>query len=145
MKSASTIAFDYRPCRGVAIGIAGMTVLAMVAILASGLSVALKLLLAMAVLGYGILALQRQWRSATVRIARGAAGWRLVDTQGVESPVTLVDHVHRGVLLVLGFRKDGGPLQRFVLSPDNCDADLRRRLLLILAASKDPVLPANVP
>ncbi|MBL0164890.1 MAG: hypothetical protein IPP82_14895 [Xanthomonadales bacterium] len=143
MKSAPTIAFDYRPCRGVAIAIVSMTVLAMVAILASDLPIALKLLLTPSAFGYGILALRRHWRAATVRIARGAAGWLLVDMEGLESPVRLADHVHRGFLVVLGFRKDAGAVQRFVLTPDNSDADLRRRLQLVVAASKDSALPTS--
>ena len=141
MKSAPAIAFDYRPCRGIAIAISVVTLLAMIAILASGLAAALKLSGAMAVLGYGIWAFKRHWWPVTARIARGEGGWLLVDREGVQSPVALVEHVQRGFLFVLGFRRFSGAVQRFVLTPDNCDMDLRRRLLLVVAASKDPALP----
>ena len=141
MKSVPAIAFDYRPCRGIAIAIAGMTLFAIVAVVASGLALALKLPIALAALIYGTLALKRHWRPEAVRIARGEGGWLLVDEDGKESAVALVDHAHRGFLLMLGFRKDDGPIQRFMLTPNNCDADLRRRLLLTVAASKDPTLP----
>ncbi len=143
MKSAPAIAFDYRPCRGIALAIAGMTVVAVVAAVASGLALALKLPIAMAALVYGTLALKRHWRPETVRIARGEAGWLLVDGVGKENVVALVDHAHRGFLLMLGFRKEDGPILRFMLTPDNCDADLRRRLLLTVAAGKDPPAPIS--
>lgn len=143
MKSVPAIAFEYRPCRGISVAIAGMTVLAPVAITASGLALALKLPIALAALIYGILALKRHWRPETVRVARGDGGWLLVDGVGKETAVALVDHAQRGFLLMLGFRKDDGSVQRFMLTPDNCDADLRRRLLLTVAASKDPAAPIN--
>lgn len=143
MKSVPAIAFDFRPCRGIALAIAGITVLAVIAVVASGLALALKLPIAMAALIYGVLALKRHWRPKTARIARGEAGWLLVDGGGTESPVALVDHAQRGFLLMLGFRKDDGPILRFMLTPDNCDADLRRRLLLTVAASKDSATAPN--
>ncbi|MEO7013744.1 MAG: hypothetical protein ABI127_05490 [Dokdonella sp.] len=141
MKFVPAIAFDYRPCRGIALAIAGMTVLSMAAVAASGLPVFLKVLIGLAALGLGLMALQRLWRPGIVRIARGQAGWLLVDGEGNEAAVALVDHAHRGFLLMLGFRKGDGPIRRVLLTPDNCDADLRRRLLLTIAASKDPASP----
>ena len=137
MKSAPGIAFDYRPCRGVAIAIAGVTGLAAIAILLSGLAPAAKLLMISVAFGYGALALRRHLRSNTVRIARGAGGWLLVDRDARETPVVLRDHVCRGFLLILGFRDQGGRAHRFVLTPANCAADLRRRLLLTLAVGSD--------
>ena len=142
--TSPAIAFDYRPCRGIAMAIVGVTVLALIGVSVSGLVVALKLLIVLAVLLYGLLSLKRHWRPQTVRIARGEGGWLLVDGVGTESVVALVDHAHRGFLLMLGFRKGDGPVQRFVLTPDNCTADLRRRLILSIAASKDPASPKPV-
>ena len=135
MKSAPSIAFDFSPSRGIAIAIAVITLLAVVAVLLGGFAMALKLPVAVGALLYGVWSLKRHLTPRVVRIAHGAGGWLLVDGKGAEFPVTLVDSVRRGFLLVLGFRREGGPIQRFVLTPDNCDADLRRRLLLTIAAS----------
>ena len=135
MKSAPSIAFDFSPSRGIAIAITAITLLAMIAVLLGGFAMVLKLPIALAAFLYGSLSLKRHLTPRVVRIARGAGGWLLVDGKGAEIPVTLVDSLRRGFLLVLGFRGETGRVQRFVLAPDNCDADLHRRLLLTLAAS----------
>lgn len=137
MKSAPGIAFDYRPSRGLAVAIVGMTLLAILGVALGGLAMSVKLPILFAALIYGAFSLRRHLRSDIVRIARGAGGWLLVDAKGAEFPVTLVDSLHRGILVVLGFRQEGRPVRRFVLTPDNCDADLRRRVLLTVAASKN--------
>ncbi|MEO7935265.1 MAG: hypothetical protein ABIR27_03320 [Dokdonella sp.] len=135
MKSAPSIAFDFSPSRGIAIAIAAITLLAMVAVLLGGFAMAVKLPIALGALLYGVCSLKRHLTPRVVRIAHGTGGWLLVDGNGAEFPATLVDSVRRGFLLVLGFRQEEGSVQRFVLTPDNCDADLRRRLLLTIAAS----------
>jgi len=134
MKSAPNIAFDYRPCRGIAIALCGVTLLAAIAAVLSGLDPLAKLLIAGIAVASGAAALHRHLAAKTVRIAHGAGGWVLVDREATETPVALIDHIGRGVLLVLGFRDEGGQTQRFVLTPTNCAADLRRRLILTLAA-----------
>ena len=144
MKSAPAIAFDYQPSRGLAIAMIGVTLLSMIAVLLSGVGIALKLLISISSLVYGSWSLRRHLKSDVVRIARGAGGWILVDAKGTEFPVTLVDSLRHECLLVLGFRRDEGPIQRFVLAPDNCDADLRRRLVLTVASSKNPASPKTV-
>lgn len=135
MKSAPSIAFDFSPSRGISIAIAVITLLAMVAVLLGGFAMALKPPIALAAFLYGVWSLRRHLTPPVVRIACGAGGWLLVDSKGAEVPVTLVDSLRRGFLLVLGFRREEGSVQRFVLAPDNCDADLRRRLLLTIAAN----------
>lgn len=141
MKSVPAIAFDFKPSHGIAMAITGMTLLATLAISLSGLSAPWKWLLAIMALVYGAWSLRRHLRPGAVRIARGEGGWLLVDSDGNEVPVVLVDHAHPGFLLMLGFRTDGGPIHRFVLTPDNCDAELRRRLLLTIAASRELAAP----
>lgn len=141
MKSAPAIAFDFRPSRGIAMAITGMTLLAILAISLSGLSAPWTWLLAIMAFAHGSWSLHRHLRPGAVRIAHGEGGWLLVDSDGNESPVVLVDHAHPGFLLMLGFRMDGGPIQRFVLTPDNCDAELRRRLLLMIAANRELSAP----
>ena len=137
MKSAPTIAFDFQPCRGIALAVGIMTVLAVCAVLLSGLDTAAKVLLAFTALSVGMLGLRRHLNPGIVRIARGAGGWLLVDRQGNDLPVALIAHAQRGFLLVLDFHDDGaGQRRRFVLTPDNIDAELRRRLTLVLAVGE---------
>ncbi|MEP6881008.1 MAG: hypothetical protein ABI866_03390 [Dokdonella sp.] len=138
MKSAPAIAFDYLPSRGLAIAIIGVTLLATIAVLLGGVGIAFELPIAISTLVFGTWSLRRHLKPNVVRIARGAGGWLLVDATGKEFPVTLVDSLRHGFLLVLGFRQDEGPIQRFVFAPDNCDADLRRRLVLTVASGKNP-------
>ncbi|HET9034487.1 MAG TPA: hypothetical protein VFN25_16490 [Dokdonella sp.] len=137
MKSAPSIAFDYRPSRGLAIAMFVVALAAIVAILLSGLPGTVRLLIAPALAALGALALYRHLKSDVVRVARGEGGWLLVDLEGSERPVRLIDHVHRGFLLVLSFQPEAGRVRRLVLTPDNADGELRRRLLLTLAAGHD--------
>ncbi|HQW76135.1 MAG TPA: hypothetical protein PLJ77_04545 [Dokdonella sp.] len=136
MKSAPAIAFDYRPSRRVAIAVVGVAALAILAVFLSGLSLGMRLVLALAALVLTVLALGKHLRPRIRRVAHGAGGWLLVDGEGNECSARLVAHVQRGNLLLLDFQA-GNPLrqQRVLLTGDNSDADLRRRLILVLAAT----------
>lgn len=136
MKSAPAIAFDYQPSRLLALAVVGMMALAIVSAMLNGLALPWRLLLALLAAAAGIAVLFRHLRPAFVCIAHGAGGWTLVDGQGDDHPASLLAHVHRGGLLVLEFGVESLPPTRFILAPDNCDADMRRRLLLILAAGE---------
>ena len=136
MKSAPAIAFDYLPSRLLALVACVVTLLAVVATLLSGLDWPWRILLAVLAVGLGGYALHRHLRPGFVRIAHGAGGWTLVDGQGRDHPASLLAHVQRGWLLVLEFGSEVLPRTRFILATDNCDADLRRRLLLVLAAGE---------
>lgn len=137
MKSAPSIAFDYRPCRGLSVAIIGLILLALLAVFLSGLHLIVKLLLALLVAALGCVGLYRHLTTTTVRVARGEGGWLLVDADGGEMPVALIDHVRRGFFLVLSFHQEGVGKHSLVLTPDNSDAELRRRLMLILATGND--------
>lgn len=112
-----------------------LTLLAVVSILLSGIPLIAKPFFALAAAGYGCWALYRHLKSGIVRVARGESGWLVVDASGAERAVELIDHVRRGFLLVLSFRQERVRNRFMVLSPDNSDAELRRRLILILATS----------
>ena len=137
MKSAPSIAFDYRPCRGLAVAIVVLTLSAVLAIFLSSIPLIAQLLLALLISAYACLTLYRHLRPKFVRVGRGEGGWLLVDSEGTELPVELIDHVRRGFLLVLSFRQEGVGKHHLVLTPDNSDTELRRRLMLILAAGND--------
>ncbi len=137
MKSVPSIAFDYRPCRGLAVAIVILTLLAVLAIFLSGIYPTAKLLMVMVVAVHGFRALVRHLKPKFVRVARGEGGWLLVDHEGSDHPVGLINHVRRGFLLVLAFRQDGVGRHYLVLTPDNSDSELRRRLILILATDSN--------
>jgi toxin CptA len=136
MKSAPSIAFDYQPSRAVAVAIVALTLLSIAGISASGLVPIMKWVIAVLALAYAGWALHRHLAPGFVRIARGAGGWLLVDGDGAQSPVVLAAHVRRGFLLVLEFRQPDAGRYRAILTPDNTDADLRRRLMLVLATGE---------
>lgn len=136
MKSAPAIAFDYRPSRLIGVATTCMMALAIAAALLNGLDLPWRLLLALLASALGAIVLYRHFQLRFVRIARGAGGWTLVDVQGHDRPANLLAHVHRGGLLVLEFGDESLPRTRFMLTPDNCNADLRRRLVLVLAAGE---------
>src|SRR5690606_13284777 len=96
----------------------------------------MRLVLAVAALALTVLALRKHLRPRTRRVAHGAGGWLLVDGEGNERSARLAAHVQRGNLLLLEFRAEEQPgHQRILLTTDNSDADLRRRLILVLAAT----------
>jgi hypothetical protein len=135
MKSAPDIAFDYAPSRLILGGVLSCGVLAALAVMLSGLDGFLKIPLALFALGYAGQAAWRLRDCPVARMAHGEAGWILFDGSGNEEVVELDHHIRRGFLVVLAFGTGTRRLRRFVLAPDNLDADTRRRLLLVLAAS----------
>jgi toxin CptA len=136
VKSAPTIAFDYRPSRGIAIA---ATVVVMAAVMApwfTGLHWSVALALSTAALIIGMAALKRFTHTAFRRIAYQASGWKLVDADEVEYAVDLMAHTRLGIWLVLDFRQARDHRFRAVLGPDNVDAETRRRLILLLARAE---------
>ncbi|MFI4970990.1 MAG: hypothetical protein ACHP7D_12365 [Lysobacterales bacterium] len=136
MKSAPTIAFDYRPSRQAGVAATLIVVAAALAPWFCGLSPALRALLSLLALVVGAQALYRHWYPRFGRIAYRTSGWLLADAANGESPALLESHAHLGALLSLGFRY--GPRARFrvLLTSDNLDADTRRRLVLLLARAE---------
>jgi len=136
VKSAPTIAFDYRPSRwiGSAAGLAA--VLAAAAPWLSSLPVIACAAVSLIALAAGAQALRQHARPRFVRVAWRASGWSLVDRAGNEHAALLVSHAHLGALLALGFRDGVRSYFRIVLAPDNLDAQTRRRLILLLARAE---------
>lgn len=141
MKSAPAIAFDYAPSRRLAAIAALVAVLAVVGVLTSGLAPSLQAILIVFAPIYAVVGLRRFLMPPFVRIARDASGWQLVGRAGDGVAATLRRHVRLGPLLVLEFAR--APRQRFlcVLTPDAVDAELRRRLLLVLATEPQARIP----
>ncbi len=133
MKSAPAIAFDYRPSRRVAAAAATIAVLAIVAILASGIGTPARLVLIVAVSAHAAWSLRRFLATPFVRVTRDAGGWQLVTREDERLAASLRGHVRLGPLLVLEFAVPGRRPFRCVLAGDVIDTELRRRLLLVLA------------
>ena len=136
MKSAPTIAFDYRPSRGVGIAAALLCATAAAVPWLSELPSYACAALSLIAIAWGGRALKQFWRPKFHRIAYRASGWVLLDANGTEHAASLHSHTHLGVLLALGFRAGSRTLQRVLLTPDNLDAQTRRRLVLMLARAE---------
>ena len=96
MKSAPAIAFDYRPSRWLVAAVAAVTLAASIAILQSGLPLALRLALLAAAVAYATYSLRRFRRQAPRRLAWHAAGhWRVADADGGEHTAELARAVVR--------------------------------------------------
>lgn len=136
MKSAPTIAFDYRPSRRIGVAVASIGVCAALAPWWSGLPRVAAAALSLAALLFALIALRRLLHPPFRRIALRASGWLLVDALGAEHPASLESQKRLGVLLVLGFRH--APRARFhaLLAPDNLDAGTWRRLVVLLARAE---------
>lgn len=143
MKSAPPIAFDYRPLRVVMAGTCVIAVAASIAPWFSSLPAGPCVGLSVLVLAFASGALARFARPAFVRVSHGAAGWILLDDQRAEHPALLVQHRRLGAMLVLDWRHDRRTHFRAVFTPDNLDAETRRRLVVLLARG-GPAQPAPI-
>lgn len=133
MKSAPTIAFDYRPSRRVAAAALVASAAAALAPWLSALPSAASIAVSLGVLAVTATGISRFLRPPIRRIAHGAAGWTLVDGVDVEHAAILVSKARLGSLLALGFRYGPKAHLRALITADNLDADRRRRLVLLLA------------
>jgi hypothetical protein len=136
MRSAPSIAFDVRPSRVLACAAACGIVAAIVAPWQSSLPASLRIPASLAALAIGLFALKRFARPRFERVAYGAIGWTLSVANAEPKPAELVAHRCLGPWLALDFRAVDRERFRIVLGPDNCDADTRRRLALMLARAE---------
>jgi toxin CptA len=144
MKSAAAIAFDYRSSRWLATALVLVNVLALIAIVLSGIPLALKFVLAFGACAYAAWSLHRFLRGRIRRAAWHQGGhWRIAESDGSEHVAELERSTARGGWIVLRLRRTDGRRVALVLGPDNSDADTRRRLRVQLAhvidTKKSPV------
>ena len=138
MKSVPAIAFDYRLSADVTAAILGVAVAAALALAASGIAWWCKVLVGIAAGIYVIAALRRERVRAPARVVWQPAGyWRVVDRDRVEHVAELRSATVRGSWVFLNLRCDGADPLRLILTPRNCDADVRRQLRVRLARSAD--------
>ena len=139
MKSATAIAFEYRPSRWLAAAIVLIALLALIALALSGINPWMKLALAGAACLYAGYALWRFLRASARRVAWHEAGhWRVQSANGEEHVAELRHAVVVGPLIVLNLRIGAATIS-LPLLPDNCVADLRRRLRVRLARADTAV------
>ena len=136
MRSAPSIAFDYRPAPAI-VALAGAIVAAAAAAAwFSAAPTALRAAVSVAATSYGIVALRRFVRVRFARIAYRASGWTLVDTDGAEHAARLESQTRHGAWIALDFRLDGRGGFRALVGPGNADAETRRRLILLLSRAE---------
>lgn len=140
MTSAPAIGFDYRPSRWPVRLLAGMTVLALMALAASGVPWWLQGLSAAASIVLAAHALRRASRSSVTGVGLAGDGWTLYREGRSENPATLASFRILGSCVLLRL-ESAGEVTALLLAPDNSDADLRRRLRMRLAAMQ-PTPPA---
>jgi toxin CptA len=140
MKSATAIAFDYRPSRWLVAAVILMAVLAFAAIALSGIASwagIFAVIFAAACAGF---ALGRHLRPLVRRAAWQQGGhWRVVDADGREFTAELIHGVARGAWIVLNLRRSDGRHLALILGPDNCGADTRRQLRVRLGRASGEI------
>jgi len=136
MKSAPTIAFDYRPSRWIAAAAGAVCIAATAAPWLAGVPVGWRIAASVSILVAGCVSVRRFLAIPFRRIACRASGWTLVDRGDADRAAILASHVHLGSWLVLDFKLDRGGRFRAVLGPDNLDAETRRRLILLLSRAE---------
>jgi toxin CptA len=110
-----------------------MAALAVIAILASGVSLLPKLLLVASVPIIWALAIRNQSISVTAVGWSPDRGWSLHNANGEDEPATLLSFRVLGAFILLRIAGDKSGRVALWFAPDNSDADIRRRLRMRLA------------
>lgn len=134
MRSVPAISFEPRPSRQVRIASAAMVLLALVSLAISALPWLPALLAGVSVLVLAAFALARYRKPRYVAISHDQTGWQLRDRAEQWTAVTLRHCGQLGSWVILDFATPSGRWNS-LLTSDVIDADTRRRLLLVLAAT----------
>jgi len=134
MTSAPAIGFEYRPSCWLPRLLLAVAILAMLAVLLSGLPWWLKTTLFVAVALVAHRAMRR-WSASPVRAAGWSSegGWSLRLADHSDLPASLASFRVLGACILLRLRAAPLGEQVLLLAPDNSDADIRRRLRMRLA------------
>ncbi|WP_049622569.1 hypothetical protein [Frateuria defendens] len=138
MTSAPALGFDYRPSRRFGRALRAVLVLAMLAVLLSGLPLWSQGLLLGGAAAIGWRSLRAQASSTVSAAGWGAEGdWTLRLAGGEDVPARLASHRVLGPLVLLRLVDARGHATALLLAGDNSDADLRRRLRMRLATAHE--------
>jgi len=133
MTSAPAIGFEYRPSPGYRVALIGVAALAVLALLLCALAWWVKILLSLLVLVAAVRAVRRIAQSPVSAAGWGADdSWTLHMTSHDDLPATLASFRVLGALVLLRLKTAHGT-HSLLLTPDNSDADIRRRLRTRLA------------
>lgn len=137
MTSAPAIGFEYLPSRWLPRLLWALAVLALIAIASCGLPWWLKLPLA-ALATMLVFRAVRRYRASSVKAAgwSGEGGWSLRLADHSDTPASLASFRVLGECILLRLRTASLGEQVLLLTPDNSDADIRRRLRMRLATER---------
>lgn len=134
MTSAPAIGFEYRPSRLLQRLRGLLVVLAVVALLLSGMALSVRLLLGLLLIGVLAFMQRRQRATLTAVGWHPMSGWTVRMADGSDAPMSLRSFRVLAGCVVLNLDGEGGRHDLWLL-PDNSDPDTRRRLRMRLAAT----------
>lgn len=138
MRSAPTITFEARPSRLLLAGVVGMAALAVLAIWLSRLPWAVAAAASACVIVLVIVQARRMRKRTVQRVAwQSDDNWILVLDDDEQVQARLCGSRVLGPMIVLRFSWARTGRVALFLTPDNLDADLRRRLRMRLSAQTD--------
>lgn len=134
MTSAPAIGFEYRPSRLLQRLRGLLVVLAVVALLLSGMALLVRLQLGLLLIGVLAFMQRRQRATPTAVGWHPMSGWTVRMADGSDAPMSLRSFRVLAGCVVLNLAGEGGSHDLWLL-PDNSDPDTRRRLRMRLAAT----------
>lgn len=138
MRSAPSIAFEYRPSWWPRLLLIALGALALVAIGYSGAGPYLATTLAVGVIAGVLVAWRRGAASPVHRVTwRADGGWQLHLHDDTKVEATLLDARLVAGAIVLRLSRASRAREALLIFPDNLDADTRRRLRMRLSAGTD--------
>lgn len=140
MRSAPTIVLELRVSRALRLGLLAVAVLALLAVVSTGVPTALRVALAMAVLAAAATGDACLRGVAGLRLTLAPEGdWHLVTAAGAAQTLRQVHSAEVGPLIALALRAPDGKVRRLALLPDSADrGDLRRLRVWLRHAHGEP-------
>ena len=133
MTSAPAIGFEYRPSRWVPRLFVAVTCLAVVAVMASGAPVLMRVVLASVLIAVCSQEIRRLQLPIYAVGWASRSGWTLRGLDGADDAAALLSFRVAGQLVLLRLVSGRYGKLTLWLMPDNTDADIRRRLRMRLA------------
>ena len=144
MRSVPAISFEPRPSRQVLTASAVMVVLGFFSLAISALPWGYSLPAGVSITVLAAFAIQRYRNPPYLAISHDQTGWQLRDRAGDWVSVMLRNHGQLGSWVILDFAAPSGRWTS-LLTSDVIDADTRRSLLLVLAATSTQATTSAAP